>query len=120
VHPGCAPQAQRLAAAIHCVFTHFRLGVSMAYSSGSPSDGSEQADARAEVPMALITINDLPQSDDLDREAMRSIVGGGPTATAARPVQIDQAKGGSGRIVDYPPGFGHQGPTPAKSQRPAG
>jgi hypothetical protein len=68
--------------------------------------------------MALITINDLPQSDDLDREAMRSIVGGG--STAARPVQIDQAKGGAGRIVDYPPGFGHQGPTPAKSRRPVG
>jgi hypothetical protein len=90
----------------------------MAYSSGRPSDSSEQADARAEVPMALITINDLPQSDDLDREAMRSIVGGG--AISARPVQIDQAKGGSGRIVDYPPGFGHPGPTPAKSRRPAG
>jgi hypothetical protein len=67
--------------------------------------------------MALITIKDLAQSDDLDREAMRSIVGGGPTA--ARPVQIDQAKGGSGRIVDYPPGFGHQRSIPAKSQRPA-
>ena len=53
--------------------------------------------------MAQITINDLPQSDDLDREAMRSIVGGG--RTSARPVQIDQAKAGSHRIVDYPPGF---------------
>ena len=74
--------------------------------------------ASAEVPMALITIKDLPQSDDLDREAMRSIVGG--AATGARPVQIDQLKAGSGRIVDYPPGFGHQGPTPAKSRGPAG
>ena len=27
--------------------------------------------------MALITIRDLPQSDDLDRQAMRSISGGG-------------------------------------------
>ena len=68
--------------------------------------------------MAIITIKDLPQSDDLDREAMRSIVGGG--ATGPRPVQIDQAKGGSDRIVDYPPGFGHQGPTAAKSKRPVG
>jgi hypothetical protein len=68
--------------------------------------------------MALITIKDLPQSDDLDREAMRSIVGGG--RTGARPVQIDQAKAGSDRIVDYPPGFGRQGPSPARSQRPAG
>ena len=68
--------------------------------------------------MALITINDLPQSDDLDREAMRSVVGGGPSA--ARPVQIDRAKGSNGRIVDYPPGFGRQGPIPARAQRPAG
>jgi hypothetical protein len=68
--------------------------------------------------MALITIKDLPQSDDLDREAMRSIVGGGPAG--ARPVPIDQAQAGSGRIVDYPPGLGRQGPMPAKSQRPAG
>jgi hypothetical protein len=66
--------------------------------------------------MARITIKDLPQSDDLDREAMRSIVGGG--LTGARPVHIDQAKAGRGRIVDYPPGLGRQGPTPARSQRP--
>ena len=68
--------------------------------------------------MALVTIKDLPQSDDLDREAMRSIVGGG--LTGARPVQIDQAKAGSGRIVDYPPGFCRQGMIPAQSQPPAG
>jgi hypothetical protein len=66
--------------------------------------------------MARITIKDLTQSDALDREAMRSIVGGG--LTGARPVQIDPAKAGCGRIVDYPPGFGRQGPTPARSQRP--
>jgi hypothetical protein len=30
--------------------------------------------------MALITIKDLPQSDDLDPEAMRSILGSGPVA----------------------------------------
>ena len=68
--------------------------------------------------MALITIKDLPQSDDLDREAMRSIVGGG--ITGARPGQIDQAKVGSGRIVDYPPGFGRQGRSEAKSKSPVG
>ena len=68
--------------------------------------------------MALITIKDLPQSDDLDREAMRSIAGGGPTSV--RPVKIDQVEGGSGRIVDYPPGFGRQGPIPAGLKRPAG
>jgi hypothetical protein len=71
-----------------------------------------------EVPMALITIKDLPQSDALDREAMRSIVGGG--LTGARPLQIDQAEGGSGRIVDYPPGFRPQGPIPAGLRRPRG
>jgi len=68
--------------------------------------------------MALITIKDLLQSDDLDREAMRSIVGGG--LTRVRPVQIDQAKVGSGRIVDYPPGFGRQGLIPGRSRRSAG
>jgi hypothetical protein len=62
--------------------------------------------------MAHITIKDLPQSDDLDRVAMRSIAGGG--LTGARPVQIDQDKTGSGRIVDYPPGFGRQGPLPVR------
>ena len=59
--------------------------------------------------MTFITINDLPQSDELDREAMRSIVGGG--LSRARPIQADQHKaGGSQRLVDYPPGFGRQGP----------
>jgi hypothetical protein len=65
--------------------------------------------------MAHITIKDLPQSDDLDRVAMRSIVGGG--FPGARPGQIDQAKAGTDRIVDYPPGFGRQGPLPARPQR---
>jgi len=60
----------------------------------------------------------LLQSDDLDREAMRSIVGGG--LTRVRPVQIDQAKVGGGRIVDYPPGFGRQGLIPGRSRRSAG
>ena len=54
--------------------------------------------------MALITIKDLPQSDDLDREAMRMIVGGGPIGVP--PVLTDQVKVSSGRIVDYPPGCG--------------
>ena len=59
--------------------------------------------------MTFITINDLPQSDDLDREAMRSIVGGGLSRT--RPIQADQPKAGvNQRLVDYPPGFGRQGP----------
>jgi len=67
--------------------------------------------------MALI-IKDLPQSDDLDREAMRSIVGGG--RIGAWPAHFDQAGTESGRIVEYPPGLGHQAPIPARSQRPRG
>jgi len=67
--------------------------------------------------MALITIQDLPRSDNLDRQAMRLIAGGGHPGVA--PVRIDQAKAGSGRIVDYPPGFSPQAPALAKSQRPA-
>jgi hypothetical protein len=53
--------------------------------------------------MALITIEDLPQSDDLDREAMRLIVGGGHITPG--PVQLEGVPPGSSRIVEYPPGF---------------
>jgi hypothetical protein len=68
--------------------------------------------------MAQITIEDLPQSDALDREAMRSIVGG--SATGARPLPVGQIEAGSGRVVDYPPGFGHhQGPVTVKSRQPS-
>ena len=63
--------------------------------------------------MAVITINDLPQSDELDREAMRSIAGG--ARTGVRPVQIDQAVAGDCRIVDYPSGFGPSRPDPAEA-----
>jgi hypothetical protein len=64
--------------------------------------------------MAHISIEDLQQSDELDREAMRSIVGGG--LTGAPLVKSDQAQAGrSGPIVDYPPGFGRQGTVPAKA-----
>jgi hypothetical protein len=68
--------------------------------------------------MALVTIKDLPQSDALDREAMRSIVGGG--RIGAPLVQVDQAESGSARIVEYPPGFSRQGPLPARSRPPVG
>jgi hypothetical protein len=68
--------------------------------------------------MSLITIKDLAQSDDLDREAMRSIVGGG--RIGARPVQIDQAQAANDRIVDYPPGFGRQASIRARSGRVGG
>lgn len=53
--------------------------------------------------MALITINDLPQSIELDREAMLSVVGG--ARAGVRPADLEDAKVQSGRIVDYPPGF---------------
>jgi hypothetical protein len=68
--------------------------------------------------MAFITIKDLPQSDDLDREAMRSIIGGG--LTRARPLQIDKTKAGSSRIVDYPPGYGGQSAIAVKPPVTAG
>ena len=58
--------------------------------------------------MAVITIKDLPQSNDLDRAAMQSIVGG--AAAGVRPVPAHYLEAGSGRIVDYPRGFGGQGP----------
>jgi len=63
--------------------------------------------------MARITIEDLPQSDDLDREAMRSILGGG--LRGARLPGAEQTKAKSGPIVDYPPGCGElvQKKTPA-------
>jgi hypothetical protein len=68
--------------------------------------------------MALITIKDLPRSEELDCRAMRSIVGGGRTGVPIVP--IDQALAVSGSLVDYPPGFSRQGASPAKSERPGG
>jgi len=62
--------------------------------------------------MALITIKDLPQSDDLDRQAMLSIAGG--ARTGVRPVAADADTPHAGRIVDYPPGFHRQGPVQPK------
>jgi hypothetical protein len=63
--------------------------------------------------MAVITINDLPQSDELDREAMQSIAGG--ARTVVRPVQIYQAMAGDARIIDYPSGFGPSRADPAEA-----
>jgi hypothetical protein len=68
--------------------------------------------------MARITIKDLPQSDALDREAMRSILGGG--LSGARPLSRDQAKAGGGPIVDYPPGCSGQGGRGGGSRTPGG
>ena len=56
--------------------------------------------------MAVITIKDLPQSDELDREAMRSILGGGHIAP--RPPQADSTRAVR-RLVEYPPGFNRHG-----------
>jgi hypothetical protein len=52
--------------------------------------------------MARITIKDLPQSDDLDRDAMRSVLGGG--LRDLRPQRLDRGEKGTSPIVDYPPG----------------
>jgi hypothetical protein len=57
--------------------------------------------------MALIKVKDLPQSAALDRKAMQAIVGG--ARTGVRPVELSGAT--TGRIVDYPPGFGRDRPT---------
>jgi hypothetical protein len=57
--------------------------------------------------MARISIEDLPQSDELDREAMRSILGGG--LSGPRPSRGIPGAGQERPIVDYPPGFGGQG-----------
>ena len=54
--------------------------------------------------MARISIKDLPQSDELDREARRSILGGGLSGPG--PSRDSQAAGQKRPIVDYPPGFG--------------
>jgi len=62
-----------------------------------------------EVHMARIKVKDLPQSVDLDRRAMQAIVGG--ARTGVRPVDLSGATTRSGRIVDYPPGFGRDRPT---------
>ena len=59
--------------------------------------------------MALIKVKDLQQSVDLDRKAMQAIVGG--ARTGVRPVDLSGATTRSGRIVDYPPGFGRDRPT---------
>jgi hypothetical protein len=54
--------------------------------------------------MARISIKDLPQSAELDREAMRSILGGG--LSGPRPSRQSEGAGQTRPIVDYPPGFG--------------
>ena len=62
--------------------------------------------------MARISIKDLPQSDDLDREAMRTILGGG--VSGPRLFRSEQGAGQKRPIVDYPPGFGAVEPNPRR------
>jgi hypothetical protein len=54
--------------------------------------------------MARIDIKDLPQSDELDREAMRSILGGGLSGPQPSREARQQRP-----IVDSPPGLGGLG-----------
>ena len=54
--------------------------------------------------MARITVMDLPQSDVLDRQAMRAIAGGALAGT--RPTPARNATPAQTRIFDFPPGFG--------------
>jgi len=66
--------------------------------------------------MALITIKDLQQSDELDRKAMLAIVGG--ARAGVRPANPEAATLRSGRIVDYPPGFVRDRPAQSNGQLP--
>jgi hypothetical protein len=69
--------------------------------------------------MAQITIKDLPQSDELDRRAKLSIVGG--ARAGVRPfIDPKRAALRGGRIVDYPPGFGRAGQLAGASGRRSG
>jgi hypothetical protein len=67
--------------------------------------------------MARIKVKDLPQSDELDRKAMSTIVGG--ARAAVRPLALDAAALRGVRIVDYPPGFGRDRPVQPDGQSSA-
>jgi hypothetical protein len=71
---------------------------------------------RGGLSMAQIDIKDLPQSVELDRDAMLAISGG--ARTGARPVAPTGTALRSGRIVDYPPGFARDAAQEADGQRP--
>jgi hypothetical protein len=68
--------------------------------------------------MALITIKDLPQSDELDRKAMHAIVGGARSAGGRLAGLAATAAAPSARIVDYPPGFARDLAALAGGKRP--
>ena len=65
--------------------------------------------------MARITVTDLPQSDALDRQAMRAIAGG--SRTGARQAPARNAALGQTRVLDYPPGFGDRSTKAASTGR---
>lgn len=54
--------------------------------------------------MATISIKDLPESVDLDRQAMLAISGGARVRGRSAPVARSLVR--STRIIDYPAGFG--------------
>ncbi|WP_147432369.1 hypothetical protein [Pararobbsia silviterrae] len=56
--------------------------------------------------MATLIIKDLPESIELDRVAMTSIVGGARTRTASTFVSMTPTSlPRPSRVFDYPPGF---------------
>ena len=67
---------------------------------------------RKEAFMAQITIKDLPQDDDLDRQAMSTLVGG--ARNGLRPMTPERPPGRGNAVVDYPPGFGRNRPAPSE------
>ncbi|AJG19975.1 hypothetical protein RR42_m2589 [Cupriavidus basilensis] len=67
--------------------------------------------------MAVIVIKDLPDSVDLDREAMVAITGG--ARTRAGHAWTQRKLGGALRVISYPEGFPGQ-PLAGTQSRPAG
>lgn len=53
--------------------------------------------------MTTISIKDLPDSVELDRQAMAAIIGG--ARTGVRYSIVAQPVMSTARVVDYPPGF---------------
>lgn len=65
--------------------------------------------------MARIKVKDLPRNDELDRQAMASILGG--ARAGVRPNVLVGAMRPAGRIVDYPAGFGRDRLQPPERPR---
>lgn len=64
--------------------------------------------------MTIIVIKDLPESVDLDRQAMAAIAGG--ARTGSRQIFAGGTIFRSTRIVNYPAGFGSKSLAAANSQ----